>query len=237
MNLPLCYKLVAILSLAFTYARAQNDSTQLLYYGARIGGVVSKFSNGQPHTESGSGFVVGGVVEYPLTDAFSLQAEPAYLQLAGTYIRFTDNTRFGDSGMFAVYTTASDIKLHYIDLPILIRYNFMPVGDFAPNVVAGGAVSGLLHATDRFERTYHYNQTFFTVNDREDITSEFQNIQCAVVAGFGGEISLGERRLLIDIRYRYGITQAKKSFSYIDLNAVKADLYTNAVYFTLGVGL
>jgi opacity protein-like surface antigen len=215
---------------------ASTSSSVGLRYGARIGATVSNFSNAQPHTSSKLGFTIGAVVEYGLSDKFSVQTEPAYMQQGGQYIRFNDDTRFGDFSLFSVSTTSSKVTAHYIDLPILAKYTLAPIGNFTPNAVLGGSAGYLLKASDSFERTYHYSQSYFTVHGTQNVSSEFEKLQVGITAGIGGEVSLGSKRLLIDFRYRYGITNAKKSFSYIDLNSVQGDLRTDSFYFTVGLG-
>ncbi|VAW29194.1 hypothetical protein MNBD_BACTEROID06-973 [hydrothermal vent metagenome] len=217
---------------------AQTTSSLPLLYGAKIGSVVSGFNNTQPHTGQKLGFMVGGIVEYKLPNQISVQAEPSYMQRGGSYVRFSDDSRFG--GGFVnppVYTTNNTVTIHTVDLPILGKYTFKAIGNFTPNVVLGPSVSFLLWADNNFERTYYYNQTFNTVNGYEVITSEYEPYQIGATAGVGGEVSLGNLRLLIDFRYRYGFTPDKKGYSYIDLSAVQGDLTSNSYYFTIGIGL
>jgi opacity protein-like surface antigen len=215
---------------------ASTSSSVGLRYGVRIGATVSNFSNAQPHTSSKLGFTIGAVVEYGLSDKFSVQTEPAYMQQGGQYIRFTDDTRFGSDDIFAVSTTSSSVTAHYIDVPLLAKYKLPAIGNFNPNIVLGGACGILIKASDSFERTYHYTQTYFTVSSKQNVTSDFEMLQVGLTAGLGGEVSLGSKRLLIDVRYRYGLTDAKKSFSYISLYDVQNDLRTDSFYFTIGLG-
>jgi hypothetical protein len=233
--LSLTYLLLLLLAGGKTMA--QDDQPTGLRFGVRVGGSISSFGKTQPYTSEKAGLTAGLVVEYSLSEKFSVQTEPAYLQQGGQYVRFSDNTRFGDANnIFAVYTTASKVTAHYVDLPLMAKYKLPVIGNFSPNIVLGGSAGYLIDATDKFERTYSYEQTFFTVHRSESISSEFEKFQFGAVAGLGGEVSLGSKRLLIDFRYRYGVTAAKKSFSYIDLYAVRGDLRTNSFYFTVGLG-
>jgi opacity protein-like surface antigen len=230
------YLFIFLLVTSFSTFAQDETSTQGLRFGVRVGPTVSIFSSSQPHTSEALGFTAGAVVEYGLSENFSVQTEPAFLQQGGQYIRFSDGTRFGDDGILSIYTTSSKVAANYIDLPLMAKYNFSSIGNFRPNVILGGAFGYRINANETYTRTYHYNQTFFTANGREDVSSEFEKFQIGATAGLGGEVSLGSKRLLIDFRYRYGITPAKKSFSYIDLNAVQDDLRTNSFYFTIGLG-
>lgn len=234
---PLTKLLVFFLLSLCGSAFAQDEvSSTGLRFGFRVGPTISTFSKSQPHLGAKLGFTAGAVVEYGLSENFSVQTEIAYLQQGGQYVRFSDETRFGDFDMLSVYTTSSKVTAHYIDVPLLAKYHFAPIGNFRPNVVLGGAFGYLIKANDNYTKTYHYNQTFFTAHGTEDITSEYESFQIGATAGLGGEVSLGSKRLLIDFRYRYGLTPSKKSFSYIDLYAVQGDLRTDSFYFTIGLG-
>ncbi len=206
-------------------------------YGFRIGGVVSMFGYEQPHTGARLGYMVGGIATYRLSGQFSVQAEPSYLQQGGTLLQFTDNTRFGDTSPFSIYTTNANVTVHSIDIPVLAKYHLPALGNFQSNVVLGPAIGFTVGATETYERTYNYGQLYTTVTGKQAVTSQYEPYQFGATTGFGGEISLGGNlRLLMDLRYRYGITPIKKGFSYIDLNSVQGNLTTHSVYFTLGVG-
>lgn len=228
--------LAIVLSGSLVYG--QDDSTIGLRYGVRLGGVAGYFGEEQPHTGAKLGFTIGGVVEYGISPNLSLQAEPAYMQQGGKFLRFIDDTRFGnDETIFSRYVSNSNITVHAIDLPILAKYKIAKIGDVQLNVMAGPSVAYTLYASDSFERTYTFGSTFSTINGFQIVTSQYQPFQLAATGGVGGEVSLGgTKRLLIDLRYRYGITPVKKGYSYIGLYDVQGDLRTHAVYFTLGLG-
>lgn len=208
-----------------------------LRYGFKAGVVISEFSNTQPHTSEKLGFTAGVVVEYGFNDQLSVQAEPSYLQQGGNLIKFVDDTRFGDVESFGSSSTTNyAVTIHSIDVPVLVKYRLPALGNFTPNVVLGPAVSYAFLVDTQFERTYHHNQTYMTVSGYDNVTSEYEAIQIGGTAGIGGEVSLGSKRLMLDLRYRYGVTTAKPSFSYIDLRAVQGDLTTHNAYFTIGLG-
>ena len=229
----------AFLSLTFLVSSvfAQDDHLGLSY-GARVGATVSTFSNEQPHTSSRLGFLVGGVVEYGFSNILSVQAEPSYMQQGGRYVRFSDDTRFGSNGsLFDLYTTNSDVILHTLDVPVLAKYRLPKFGDVQPNVVLGPAIGYTLGASNTYQTTYYYNQTFTTANAYREEKSQYEPFQVGITGGFGGEVSLGTKRLLIDFRYRYGVTPVKKGYSYVDVFTVQGDLRTHSAYVTIGIGL
>lgn len=239
------YKLftsITFLSLIFlvnvVYAQDDQSDRSGLSYGARIGATVSNFSNEQPHTSAKLGLLIGGVIEYGFSDILSVQAEPSYMQQGGRFVRFSDDTRFGSDGsLFDLYTTNSDVTLHTLDLPILAKYWLPKFGDIQPNIVLGPAISYTLGASNVYQTTYYYNQTFTTANAYREERSQYEPFQMGITGGFGGEVSLGTKRLLIDFRYRYGVTPVKKGYSYIDIFTVQGDLRTHSAYVTIGIGL
>lgn len=215
---------------------AQDDRSGLSY-GARIGVTVSNFSNEQPHTSARLGFLVGGVVEYGFSNILSVQAEPSYMQQGGRFVRFMDDTRFGNDAIYDMYATSSDVTLHTIDLPILAKYWLPKFGDIQPNVVLGPAVGYTLGASNTYQTTFLSNGNFFTANGYKEEGNQYEPFQMGITGGFGGEVSLGTKRLMIDFRYRYGVTPVKKSYSYIGLNYVQGDLRSHSAYVTIGIGL
>lgn len=217
---------------------SQDESVSQLNFIVKAGAVMSEFSNGQPHTGQKLGFTAGVNVAYRLNDLISVQAEPAYLQQGGTFTRFSDDSRFGDaSSISAVYTTTNNITTHNVDLPVMAKFHLPQFGDIDTYAVIGPSVTYNFYTGNEFERTYHYNQTFSTVSGYEVVTREYEKFQYGATAGIGGAISVGSRKLYIDLRYKYGITPVKKSYSYIDIYQVSGDLHTNSYYFTIGLGI
>ncbi|MEJ0055874.1 MAG: porin family protein [Bacteroidota bacterium] len=221
-----------------TGAFAQDESAPssgAFTFGARAGFVTSTFSHEQPAMGYKIGFTVAAIVNYGISDKFSVQAEPAYLH--SVFTRYYDDTRFGDTSPFANYSTTDNITLHNIDLPVLAKYYLPKLGEFQPNIVLGPAVSYTINADDHFTKTYNLQQVFSSATGYKFVTSEYEKFSVGATAGIGGEVSLGGKRLLIDLRYRYGITPVKKGFSYIDLSGVQKDLRTHSIYFSLGIGI
>lgn len=230
-------RILAIVMLCFGVSNHNVFSQTGLSYGAKVGAVVSEFSNSQPHTYQKLGFTVAAVVEYGFNDKLSAQVEPAYLQQGGTYVRFSDDTRFGTNvGILSdVYTTNNRITLHSFDLPVLAKYRPFTFGDMHTNIVLGPSFSYVINAVNAFERTYHYNQTFTTVNGTTTVNSEYRNMHYAVTAGMGIELPVGEKIFMVDLRSKIGFTPVKESYSYIELNDVQGDLRNNSYYFTIGL--
>jgi len=225
--------------------QAQNESVtepqsvdSKISFGFQMGVVVSTFSDEQPYTGEKIGCMIGGIVTYSLSHRFSIQSEPSYLQQGGSLLRFVDNTRFGDTSPFSIYTTNSLITVHSLDLPFLCKYQLPALESFKSYMVIGPAIGFTMAASDNYERTYKFGQTYRTVTGQQYVTSQYESIQFGATVGMGGEVSLGgSKRLLVGLRYRYGITPIKKGFSYIDLYQVQGDIRTHSFYLVLGIGI
>lgn len=78
----------------------------------------------------------------------------------------------------------------YLQIPVLLRVQFMKEGKFVPFAVAGPAVGFLLSAKD----------------GGEDVKQWFKSTDFGAVLGLGGEFGLGTMKGLIDLRYYLGLT-------------------------------
>lgn len=214
---------------------AQDESPGLTF-GVKFGTAVSSFSSEQPHTGERIGLTFGGFVNYPISSQLSLQGEVSYLQQGGTLVTYTDETRFGAPFNFStVHQTNSRVTLHNIEVPVLVQYQ-LPIANLPVRAYAGPSFAYTLKANDTFERTgYTAADLIVTATGSEDVTSTYQSIQLGASGGLEFYIPFGEKSLVIDARYRYGITPARKSYSYITLNGTEEEIRTNTLSFTLGL--
>ncbi len=205
-----------------------------IYFGAKAGISLSQFSRTQPHITEKVGLTGGVFAEYAFSDKFSVRVEGNYLQQGSRLVRFSDNTRFGDFSEFSVFTTNNHFTTHNVDIPLLAKYKFISLGSMDLSLIIGPSVGINIGATNNFERTYHNSQVFLTVNGYEDISSEFETLYYNAVGGITGEINSGGKTYFVDLRYYYGITPAKKGYSYVDLFDVQGDLTSYSVALTFG---
>ena len=153
-------------------------------------------------------------------------------------------------------TTTHNYALHYIDIPVMARLDVAQLLgwqlDFKPKVMAGPALGILLRGYDRYDRTMELSSTSFpTVNDpvlgniplrvtstdQEDVTGNFQRLNFGFYMGIGGEVAIGNKMLMLDLTYRFGIspvdTEDDNRFNII---SSADDIRTNVISFTIGVG-
>jgi len=110
-----------------------------------------------------------------LTPMLALQPELNYL-VTGEKWDITDGTNVEN--------------FTYLQMPILLRVQFMKEGKFVPFALAGPAVGFLLSAKD----------------GGEDVKEWFKSTDFGAVLGLGGEFDLGTMKGLVDLRYYMGLT-------------------------------
>ena len=96
------------------------------------GGVVRAGSS--ESSDTGLGLVIGGHFSVPVADRFSLQAGATYTQ------RFVDGFAF--QGFSGVTQTITEIqtRIDYLEIPILLKVNFLADAPISPHVLLGPAV-------------------------------------------------------------------------------------------------
>jgi hypothetical protein len=110
-----------------------------------------------------------------LTPMLALQPELNYL-VTGEKWDITDGTNVEN--------------FTYLQMPILLRVQFMKEGKFVPFALAGPAVGFLLSAKD----------------GGDDVKEWFKSTDFGAVLGLGGEFDLGTMKGLVDLRYYMGLT-------------------------------
>jgi len=226
--------LLPFLLVSFSLFSQEDQST--LSFGVKAGMAVSSFSTEQPHTGERIGYTLGGFVGYALNSQLSLQGEVNYLQQGGTLLTYTDETRFGAPYNFAtVHQTHSRVTLHNVEVPILVQYK-VPFGELPVKAFAGPSLAYTFKATENFERTgYTASNLIVTATGSEDVSSQYEPFQLGVTGGLGFYIPYGDKSLVLDVRYRYGVTPARSSYSYIELNGTAEAIRTNTLSVTLGL--
>jgi hypothetical protein len=229
--------LMALLVLAATTLKAQSP----IGYGVKAGTTFSSFSHSQPHTGSKLGFTAGVFGNYQFSDLLGVQVEAAYFQQGGSFTQFRDDSRFfGESQYFSRNVKTSRVTLHNVEVPVLLRVSIPTQSEVKPLFFVGPSVGFNLGATEKYERTGEFEAgtgLYVTASGRDNVTSQYNLYQFGATAGLGLEMPfLGEHKLLVDARYRYGLNAARNTFSYIDFTRVSGRLHTDAIVFTVGFG-
>ena len=145
---------------------AQNSSA----FGLKAG--INLATTNDAYASTIIGFIGGGFYNYKFTDIFSVQPE----------LVFTMKGEKLEERITGIGVVSSDIRLNYIELPVLAKVNFLNGKTFQPNLFAGPYISIL---------TENSEQTDF-----------------GFVFGGGTDIIFSGTIFLIDIRYSFSMKDA-----------------------------
>lgn len=177
--------LSALVLCAFSFnANAQKPELKL---GAKAGLNVSSISGDLENSSSRTGFNVGVLAEYFVTEKFSIQPEILY-SAQGVKADYTDEIDLG-FGNYQVFTVKETLKLDYINVPIMAKYYVYD----GLNVQAGPQIGFLTTAK------------FGSV----DVKDEMKSVDFSLNLGAGYELPMG---VFFDARYNIGLTDASKKF-------------------------
>lgn len=175
--------LSALVLCAFSFnANAQKPELKL---GAKAGLNVSSISGDLENTSSRTGFNVGVVAEYFVTEKFSIQPEILY-SAQGAKFEYTDFIDVG-VGMPQRFTVKETMKLDYINVPIMAKYYVFD----GLNVQAGPQIGFLASAKA----------------GSENIKDEMKGVDFSLNLGAGYELPMG---VFFDARYNIGLTDVAK---------------------------
>lgn len=216
---------------------ADNSSSLDIYYGGKFGTTVSQFTNEQPHTNVTQGITAGGFIGYNINEKIAVQLEINYFEEGGQLLDFETQA---DLGYDTWYTTKADnqkLTLHNIDIPLLVKYA-IPLGAAKVYAVLGADLAINFYADNSHETTvYADDGNITTYTGNEEFTSNIERYSVGATGGIGFEIPVFTANyILIDARYKYGITPVYKGYSYRGIPQINGDLRNNTMYITIGFG-
>jgi len=161
------------------------------------------------------GFRFGGQLIYAFTKNISLTAVFASSSLRFGY---TDNLFWQDSpvpnvNLFIRTERNSFHSINYIDIPLLLKYQFLPKQKFKPYLLAGGFYSSKIIANKQIAiqefpavEVDGVRQDFFgnSSNVRVDITDLLNPNDYGLMAGIGATYAYQYFRFSFSATYRYG---------------------------------
>lgn len=174
----------ALPTVALLILLAAPAHAQLAAIGAKGGLHWSDFNEnfGPFDTDSRTTWGAGGFVRYAFGDGFSIQPE---LLWAGKGAKIDG----GD-----ILTTDVDLELSYVEIPVLLRYDFAPQrARFRPYVMAGPYIA--------FELTCEFDGEFDDVDDGIDVEIDCDNsligfytngTLAGLLGAIGVEVPLGD---------------------------------------------
>lgn len=168
-------------------------NAQEIKYGVKAGFNSSTFTGDVAHydVKSKAGFHVGGFVEFKITDKFSVQPELLY-SAQGAKLKFST------ADEFSFTTEKQDIKLGYLNIPIIAKYYVIP----GLSIEAGPQVGFLLSAKNEFSYDYYITEAYSSSGE-DDIKDDSKSIDFGFNFGAGYEFT---ENVFVQGRYNLGLT-------------------------------
>ena len=169
-----------------------------------------------------AGYSFGGFLTFNITDKFMFQPE---LLLSNRSVKIKD--------------TDSKLKLKYIEIPFLIKYNFQPEGKIRPSLFLG-PYAGFKNKARMLVDSASYS---FLVG--EDVKSDYEidiknikRMDFGFIFGAGFDYAMDIGVFSFDVRYSMGLTKItndkKTGWNLVDENDEGMDLKNNSIFFLLG---
>ncbi|MFD0975299.1 porin family protein [Salinimicrobium gaetbulicola] len=177
-------KLLLVAFLFCGYANAQT-----VEFGAKAG--VNFASVGGDDTEGydgRTGFHLGLVAEFPLTENFAFQPEVLYSSQGA-------KAEESDSYMGFTYSSKATLKLDYINVPLMAKYTVTP----GFSIQAGPQLGFLINSEGDYEITMDGE----TESGTEDLKDDTKGFDFAVAAGLGYQLDMG---IFFNARYNIGLS-------------------------------
>jgi opacity protein-like surface antigen len=153
--------------------------------GFKLGLAIANMSAYSFFDEARVGSLFGGYATFKLTEHFFLQPELLFVEKG-----IKSSGRSGD------YEWKDDLRLTYLEIPILAKYSFEVYKRLTLYAYAGPALALKVGATEYWE----YGEESGT----KDL-DEVRRIDFGLTFGEGAEISVGRDLISLDIRYTQGL--------------------------------
>jgi len=232
--------------LSYNYCFSQSDKFSL---GIKAGISIPnlKASGDNPVSKgwaSRLGPYAGAIAGLKFSERFSLQAELNYSSQGGkkngiqaiSTSGFAEYIPPGTTVPPYVYANYKDeVKLNYIELPVLAKFNFMindAISFFIDAGLYGGYLVNAKNVTSGSSNIYfdeNLTQPFLpsavSFDQTSDIKSDLKKINCGIQGGFGFELEISDKsKIMITGGGNYGLVKIQKDKSNGENNTGAATL-------------
>lgn len=237
-------RIVSILILLFLSSAAllkaqEGSSGKPISFGIRAGGVFSGFTNHQEvFTSMKGGISAGAFFEYRPISLVGVSVEANYVQEGAFHanplliypastVNYTDD----------IYKTSSDIRLHTVQVPLLVNIRAPKIsGSAIPKLILGYSFDFILNANAKDMYMISSNsQIPLSSRGTEDVTSSFQSWNMGPVAGFGIDFTGEKLTYMFEARYKVGFKDISNLGSLNSTNS-QYDFSVNTFTVTVGIG-
>lgn len=195
-----------ILTLCLILLLSTVVSAQKLQVGA-IGGLnIANISSDMEDTDTKTltGFGIGGVLDWKLSNNLSICFQPMYIQKGATLELVMEEDE--DFDLFS--DIEGEFNYSYIEIPILFKYS-LTSGNIKPYLMAGPTI-GILTSAE-LQMTMMDIVSFGV-----DIKDQSESLDYGIVFGAGVSIPIGNPSLFVEGRYSLGLADVFKGTEAVD---------------------
>lgn len=203
-------KIFTGIGIALALLSFSESNAQLLIGGVKGGVNHSSIKGFNDNSEAKIGPTGGIFFQYGQKEHLKYSLELLYSPKGITY------TVTGlDSATNISKTLNYDLQFHYIDIPILVSYNFFSdSAKFRPRVYAGPSFGVRFNAKREFTYNFTQNDSILSEGVVEDnnIANELSPVDVAVTGGVGATYMITSKIFaLIDVRYITSLTDLSEN--------------------------
>jgi len=166
--------------------------------------------------EARTGIVAGGFALIDFNGAFALQPEVLYVQKGAQVELEFENPLSGETT-----SITNTLKLGYIEVPVLAKFQIPLEGNIAPNIFAGPAVAFNINAEQEAEGGGE--------SGTADLSEAVSTADFGLQVGAGVDFDIGSgRTIMLDARYEFGLSSIPSEGD--------ADITNQGIRITAGFG-
>jgi hypothetical protein len=238
-KIMMCCAIVMAFTSSINQVNAQNAAPTSKYgWGITNGISVNNFTYDQPHNGMNLGYTGGAFIDRSLgTSNFKLRLNLGYTGAGGQLTTFKDDTRYGFDNAFTFKNVKqSSYLLHSIDSWLSLFYEKQTKQNWKYYFGLGGGMANNVFETERYQKTGEFITGIYGTVQNQQFTNRFENYWFNGNVTGGIELPTNKKfSLIIEARYLYGLTAARKNYSYIEFDGVMGEVRTNSFQLTVGV--
>ncbi|MFC4721704.1 porin family protein [Geojedonia litorea] len=217
-------KINAVILFLTLLSGLQSISAQSTEYGVKAGYNLSNLSTEFGQVNNQSGFHVGGLVEFKVSNKFSIQPELVYSLEGGKFrLNYSESSSEGDFELRA----KEDVKLGFINLPVSAKYYVIDKFSLEVGPQLGYVVSA------KSEYDYYIDEDGEITSDagKQNIKDDIKSFNFSLNFGLGYEL---KNKMFFQARYNLGLTDLDDSNDSSEDGNYLGKIKSKGVLFSIG---
>ena len=194
-------KILFVLIILFLFSSKFSTAQTGLELGFKAGyNLATQYGINQPNipydvdSDARNGFTAGIILNFPITDVFSVQQEFLYT---------AKGSRQQVTMTQPPISTYSEYNINYFELPILFRYNFVNIGNVKIYGSSGFALSMLLNGKYSVDGVIDMGEVQQSFGESGN-TDGLDTFDYSFIYGLGTEFNLFNQKCFFDYRQTIG---------------------------------